>query len=263
VSSALRALLRDRTLVAFFTLSIALSWAYWIPVAIAGGRASHFPGLLGALIAAALVSARDVRRQLTARVALRWCCLALAPLAVLAAVGLAQTVTGDGRSWASFADMPGLPAWPWPAVFAAVLVVNGFGEETGWRGCAWTRLRRGLSLRDAALVLTVPWAIWHLPLFWIDSGLADLPLAVVPGWLVGLAAGAVVLGWLYERSGSLLVVALAHTAVNMASGTRGAEGLAAGVVTAAVIAAAIALLARSERDERMRPHELAYDGVVA
>ena len=98
------------------------------------------------------------------------------------------------------------------------------------------------SLRDAALLLTVPWALWHLPLFWIDSGLAGMPLYVVPGWLVGLASGAVVLGWLYERSSSLAVVALAHTSVNMASASRGGAGLVAAVVSASVIAAAVLML---------------------
>ncbi len=76
-----------------------------------------------------------------------------------------------------------------------------------------------------------PVAFWHLPLFWIASGLASTPLYVVPGWLLGLASGAVVLGWLYERSSSILVVALAHTAVNMVSGTRGGEGLVAAAVS--------------------------------
>ena len=74
---------------------------------------------------------------------------------------------------------------------------------------------------------------------------------VVPGWLVGFASSAVVLGWLYERSGSLLVVALAHSAVNMASGMRGTEGLAAAVVSATVIAAAVIVL-RTDRRQRAR-----------
>jgi hypothetical protein len=63
----------------------------------------------------------------------------------------------------------------------------------------------------------------------------------------GLTWGAVVLGRLYERSGSLLVVALAHTAVNMASGTRGGEGIVAAVVSAGVIVAAMGVLAADRR----------------
>lgn len=77
-------------------------------------------------------------------------------------------------------------------------------------------------------------------------------LLVVPGWLLGLAAGAVVLGWLYERArSSLLLVALFHTLLNMASATRGTEGIPAGVVSGMVILWAIAIL-RSERAVRPR-----------
>jgi len=171
------------------------------------------------------------------------------PVVVGAVVVAFAHLFSDGPSAGELADMPGVPAWSWPVVLLVVLVVGGLGEEAGWRGLAWTRLRRRLGLRDAALVLTVPWALWHLPLFWIDSGLAGLPSYTVPGWLLGLACGAVVLGWLYERSGSLLVVAVAHTAVNVVSGTRGGEGVMAAVVSAAVIAAAMVVLAADRRTE--------------
>ena len=251
-AATLRGVTRDRQVVAFVGLAVLFSWAWWIPVARAGGTASHFPGLLGPMLAAVLVTlgseGRPGLRRLRGRLgAPRWWLLALSPLVVGAVVVTISRAVGGGPSPASLAHMPGVPAWSWPAVFVVVLLVGGIGEETGWRGLAWHRLRQRHGLRNAALLVTVPWAFWHLPLFWIDSGLASLPLYLVPGWLVGLASGAVVLGWLYERSGSLLVVALAHTAVDMASGTRGTEGLAAAVVSVAVIAAAMAVLAADRR----------------
>ncbi|WP_147262012.1 CPBP family intramembrane glutamic endopeptidase [Blastococcus sp. TF02A-26] len=250
--SGLRALVRDRQLTAYLLLAVALSWAWWVPVAVTGGTVSHVPGLLGPMLAAVAVTAatggRAGLRRLRGRLgAPRWWLVALLPLPVAATVAAVAHVTGDGPAPGDFAVMPGIPAWSWPAVLLVLLVVNGLGEEVGWRGLAWTRLRRRLGLRDAALVLTVPWALWHLPLFWIDSGLADLSPLVLPGWLLGLACGSVVLGWLYERSGSVGVVALAHTAVNVASGTRGGEGLVAAVVSAGVIAAAMAVLAADRR----------------
>ncbi len=221
-------------------------------MALAGGTASHFPGLLGPLVAAVVVAAATgglpALRRLRGRLgAPRWWALALSPLFVGAVAVAISRATGDGPSLGTLADMPGLPAWSGPGVFLVVFLVGGVGEEAGWRGLAWARLRRGCGLRDAALALTVPWAFWHLPLFWIDSGLASMPLHVAPGWLLVLASGAVVLGWLYERSSSILVVALAHTAVNMASGTRGGEGLVAAAVSPAVIAAAVAVLRADRR----------------
>jgi membrane protease YdiL (CAAX protease family) len=253
--AGLHGLVCDRQLMAFMGLAVGFSWAWWVPVALAGGGASHFPGLLGPFLAAVLVTAvtggrpglRHLRGHLGAP---RWWALALLPLV---AAGIAVTISravGDGPSLASLSDMPGVPAWSWPGVFLAVLLVGGAGEETGWRGLAWPRLRQRYDLRDAALLVTLPWGLWHLPLFWIDSGLANMPPYLVPGWLVALASGAVVLGWLYERSGSLLVVALAHTAVNLASGTRGGEGLVAAAVSVAVIAAALIVLRADRRDER-------------
>jgi membrane protease YdiL (CAAX protease family) len=78
----------------------------------------------------------------------------------------------------------------------------------------------------------------------------NLEWFVIPGWIIGLMAGAVVLGWLYERTASsLLIVAMFHTLLNMASATLATEGLPAAVTTTAVIIWAIVILRR----ERSRP----------
>ena len=69
-----------------------------------------------------------------------------------------------------------------------------------------------------------------------------------------MAAGAVVLGWLYERSGSVLVVAVWHTMLNMASATRGTEA-AAPFVSMVVIACAIWIL-RQDRAATSSPRVL-------
>ena len=87
-----------------------------------------------------------------------------------------------------------------------------------------------------------PVAFWQLPLFWIASGLASTPLCVVPGWLLGLASGAVVLGWLYERSSSILVVTLAHTAATWSAARVAAKGSSPQPCPPAVTAAAVAVL---------------------
>jgi membrane protease YdiL (CAAX protease family) len=110
-----------------------------------------------------------------------------------------------------------------------VLVINGYGEEVGWRGFAWTRLRERHSMAGAAARLGLVWAGWHLPVFWLDTGMRNLQWFVIPGWIIGLMAGAVVLVWLYERAcSSLLIVAMFHTLLNVASATLATEGLPVG-----------------------------------
>ncbi len=249
------AAIRRHPLASYFLLAIATSWAYWIPLALSGGDGSHMLGLIGPAVAGmvvtAIVDGRAGMRDLSARiarwkVALRWYAAAFAPL-ITGMIGVAVVaVTGGGLpSWERLASFAGLPALSWLFVFVMVLGVNGFGEEIGWRGVAWPRLRSRHTFGGATLLLTMPWAIWHLPTFWLDTGLADLPLAAVAGWIIGLAAGAVVLGWLYERAGSsLLIVALFHASLNMASATAGTAGLPAALTTTAVIAAAVVILRR-------------------
>lgn len=70
----------------------------------------------------------------------------------------------------------------------------GSGPACCWRGDAWPELRRRHSLAGAAGLLAVPWAAWHLPTFWIDSGLGGFSVLLMPGFFLGIAAGAVVLG---------------------------------------------------------------------
>lgn len=251
-------LVRRHPLGSFFVLACLFSWAYWIPAAVVASHLSHFPGLLGPMLAAVVVTAiREGKaglqelaaRMVRWRVPLRWYAVALAPAAgALLALG---ALAAAGRGWPSldeFSTMPGVPDLGWLGLFAVVLVVNGYGEEVGWRGFAWARFRERHTLRGAAMLLAVPWAIWHIPTFWLDTGLAELDLVVVPGWLVGLAAGAVVLGWLYEQAGSsLLVVALFHAFLNMASASLATEGIPAAVVSVSVIVWAIELLRREPR----------------
>jgi membrane protease YdiL (CAAX protease family) len=238
---------------AYFALTFGLSWSFWIPDALAGGHWSHFPGLAGPLVAALVLTAvtdgrRGLRRMGSAmhrwRVPGRCYVAAAVPLIAATAVVGVQALAGDGPSWRELGSMPGLPEIGWLGVLALVLVVNGYGEETGWRGFAWSRLRANHTMAGAALLLALPWALWHVPTFWIDSGMRGFSPVLIPGFLVGLGAGAVVLGWLYERTGaSLPVVVVFHTLLNMGSATDGTE-TAAPFVTLVVIFWAIAILRR-------------------
>jgi membrane protease YdiL (CAAX protease family) len=253
-SRQVRAAVRDHALAVYAVLAVMLSWAWWLPQALRGGGGSHLPGLLGPAVAAVVVTGaaggrpavwRLLRRCGRWRVAPRWYAIAAAPM-IAGVVGVvARAALGGGwPARGAWTDLPGLRGGGWPVLLLVLLVVNGFGEEIGWRGLAWPLLRRRHGFVAAAALLTVVWAFWHLPLFWVEAGLGDLGgPAVVPGWLVGLAAGTVVLGWLVEQTGgSLLLAATFHMSLNLASATVAMAGLPAAMASVAVIVLAVGVL---------------------
>jgi hypothetical protein len=71
---------------------------------------------------------------------------------------------------------------------------------------------------------------------------------MLPGFFMSLTCGAVVLGWLYERSGALAVVAVGHTMLNMSTSTRATE-VAAPFVSIVVILWAIWIVRTDRLDD--------------
>lgn len=247
-----------RTLTAFVLLAYGLSWMWLLPMAAGGllvlqgqGWPTHFPALLGPMIAALLVAARTgtLRRLLLSmvrvRVPLRWWAVALSPLGLLVVALFADVISGSELpSPLAFAQMSGLPtSLGVLGVALIVLLINGYGEETGWRGFALPLLQRRFSPLIAMLVLALIWAGWHLPMFFVLDNFRSFSLGTVIGWLLGLTAGSIVLGWLYNRSGgSVALVAVWHAGFNMVSATAAASGLLAAIVTTVVMLQAVVLI---------------------
>ncbi|RPI24317.1 MAG: CPBP family intramembrane metalloprotease, partial [Actinobacteria bacterium] len=169
-----------KPLVAFFVLAYAISWAWVIPWAATGhtvfqgdGWPTHFPSLLGPLLAAFAVTAwtegwhgvRDLLARMGRwRIGWRWWLAALSPLAFFFAVLGVMAVTGaDVPARADFARFSGLSAGLGiVGVAVMVTIINAFGEETGWRGYALPHLQRRWGPITATLVLAALWAGWHI-----------------------------------------------------------------------------------------------------
>lgn len=258
-----------RNVAAFLVLAFALSWAWAWPLALSGalvsrgaGWPTHFPALAGPAVAAFLttawVSGRTGVKDLLARLGrwrfpLRWWAVTLSPLAFLAVALLVQAAIGDLPKLADFGRYTGLPTVGVLGVAILAVVLNGFGEETGWRGYAVPTLVSRFGPLGAALVIAPVWALWHLPYFFLLDSYQSFNLFTIIGFLVGLAFGSVVLTWLYlGTGGSILAVAIWHGLFNMATATDGATNIIASAVSALVIALGIVI---SPRLRRMRTTE--------
>lgn len=245
--------------------AFVFSWSYWGWLLARGERVgpgsatSHLPGLLGPFLAAAAVTAltqgrAGLRRFLLGCVSLRgvgWRSglLALSPLLAGALVlAVLAALRGHAPAWQDFASYPGVPpSWPLGAMLLFALVLNGIGEEAGWRGFALPQLMQRHAPLPAALRVAAMWLPWHAPLFVLNTSMAQLLGPALLGWALGLVAGAVVLAWVYLVSRSILVVAVWHTLFNLMVATAPGRGAVAAVLSTAVMLMAVVVALRWSR----------------
>lgn len=238
----------NHQLAAFFALACVISWAIEIPLALTNRGiirseipfSLHYLAGYGPMLAAIVVTRLTggktglkglFERMRKWRVKPIWWLVAITPLGIYLLAGIFQWGQLYGRlykpgilnpqdmlqwviqgqwsallnlGWNNFLPGLGLAALPmWVLTF-------GIGEETGWRGFALPRLQKSRGPLSASVILWAFWAIWHLPLFFYVYS-----FSILPGFLSGLLAGAILLTWLYNSTGgSILMVALWHGAFN-------------------------------------------------
>jgi len=99
-----------------------------------------------------------------------------------------------------------------------LLLVSLFalGEEVGWRGYMQSRIVARYGVANGIVLSAAIWAVWHLP--YAISGLHHIAEVPIPALLVIMPVGhfglGVFLGWLYQQTSSVWVVAIAHGAAN-------------------------------------------------
>jgi membrane protease YdiL (CAAX protease family) len=101
---------------------------------------------------------------------------------------------------------------------AGILIVSvlAFFEEIGWRAWMLPRLIERYNLKTGIFIGGVICALWHVP--YLLSGIhyipgAPLPLVIVLYTLGQIGVG-IILGWLWVRTQSLVIVSLAHGSLN-------------------------------------------------
>ena len=235
----IKAFVESHPLLSYFAVAFAISWGTILfVVGLGPGGFSATPQqfkmailyavpamLLGPSVAGLLLTGllygragfRELRcRLLKWRVGTRWYAVALltAPLvftAVLLGLSLISPeflprifVTSHKASVLLIGIAVGLPV--------------GIFEELGWTGFAIPRMRLRYGVLITGLFVGVLWGAWHLLQSYWASGVTsgEISLAIwLPAWLIGtlvgqLVAYRVLMVWVYERTGSLLVAIIMH-----------------------------------------------------
>jgi membrane protease YdiL (CAAX protease family) len=228
------AVVKSHHVLTYYALTFAISWGGFVLV----GGPAHFsaanwqadplfllavlvvlagPSVAGLLLTG-LVSGRAGYRELLARL-LRWrvgvgwylVALLTAPL-LTAAVLVALSRTSP-------VYLPGILTTSDKAALlltglASALMVGAL-EELGWTGFAIPRLRVRYSVLATGLIVGSLCGAWHLPLFWEANSFAGtFPLTLLLARLFSwLPAYRVLMAWVYDRTGSLLVAMLMHASL--------------------------------------------------
>jgi membrane protease YdiL (CAAX protease family) len=271
----------------FLAITFATTWAAWLILAVSGITvgvglsALYLVGLVGPLVGAVVATTitdgssglRDLlARMIRIRVGLRWWGVAIGiPLAVAGAVYVFHVAYSmfllaptELPSRTGLGQFTGFPITSAIVMWLLLVVVNGFGEETGWRGFLLPRLQRRWSPLASSLIVAGVWGTWHVPAFLINDNYRSMPVAMIPMFFVGLACGSILLTWLYNQGRqSILLVAVWHGTFNLVSGTVAARGALASVESMVVIAIAIIVVVRElvavqrERSGRLVRHVMA------
>ena len=169
--SSLLSVVRRRPIITFFVLSYAISWAF-LPIEAVGFLPSGplFAALIVIPITQGWAGLKGLgSRMIRWRVRWYWYAVALGvPLAVhLLCVGL-NVASGAGVPSLTFASRTAF------LMLFAIRLVNPMdgpmGEEPAWRGYAVPHLQARWSPLQAAVVLRLVVALWHLPLVVVECG---------------------------------------------------------------------------------------------
>src|SRR5215213_6733095 len=286
----IKAFIKRHSLLSYYALAFAISWGgiliavglgpggfsatpqqfqmavpYAVPVMILG------PSVAGILLTGLLYGRAGLRefrsRLLMWRVGARWYAVALltAPLSMMAVLLVLSLVSPEylPRIFTT-GDRPALLL-----MGIAVGLTAGIFEELGWTGFAIpTLLRLRYGVLSTGLVVGVLWGAWHLPInFWASGVTAGeiSPAVFAPLWLLTIHVGSLVayrvlMVWVYERTGSLLVAMLMH--VSLANFTfiltpplGGAPCWIIGFAFAAVVWVIVAVVSLAQRGHLTRqPH---------
>ncbi|MBL8225641.1 MAG: CPBP family intramembrane metalloprotease [Chromatiales bacterium] len=90
-------------------------------------------------------------------------------------------------------------------------LVQGLGEETGWRGYLQPRLRTRLAPFAFTFALFPIWLFWHMPFF---LGRPEFGIAQFAGFSLGILSAGFFLTLIVELTGSVLLAVLFHALLN-------------------------------------------------
>ena len=207
----------------FLVLTFGISWLFWITAALFGQGADTLPvtllfylggtgppvaGIILTYLTQGMKGRRDYWQRVIEfkRIGVGWYAVILLTIPVLTVLAILWDILAGG-SGAQFEGIVHFLSQPLEILpFAALMIFFGpFPEELGWHGYALDRLQVRWSALVSSLILGTAWALWHLPLFFIEGTYQNsLGLGTLPFWLfvTAMIPESILMTWIYNTTGA-------------------------------------------------------------
>jgi membrane protease YdiL (CAAX protease family) len=184
-----------------------------------GALSASAAGILLAAVEGRRGAVRELLgRALIWRIGIGWWAVALVSLGplIVAALYLRALLVGSAVDWSGLRPLTSVPQ-----LLVILVIFAGIGEEFGWRGYALPRLQARYTALGSTLIISICWALWHLPKFFV-AGEAQFKwmqeagfLSSFLGYAVFIFGWSVIYTWVFNNTrGSVLLAAVVHGAGN-------------------------------------------------
>lgn len=217
----------------YFLFTFAFSWIIWLPGILVTKGIIKLPvsnmiivgaGSFGPLLASFMLTFHEGGRQgikhlFAKAVSLDFRKIWLIPtffmLPILIGSSFLIYVFINGSEGIPQLQLISQPLMIIPAFIASFFIFGAVQEEFGWRGYALDRMQARWNALVSSLILGGIWAIWHLPLFFIEgTGQSKISFTL---FFVGTFGVTVIYTWLYNNTGKSILIALLFHAMHNTS----------------------------------------------
>lgn len=222
--------------VRFYLICFAATWSFWIAAALLS-RTPHDNGLSTVLMLLGLIAPsatavitvltsnsralkQDFRRKIFGFYRIRPLTILLAIFVFAAIVAISifiSTLFGASLRQFSFTEDFSFSVGGTSALLTILLA--SVIEETAWRGYGEDAVGSYFSWFTESILFGSVWALWHLPLFWIEGtyhfGLRELGFGYMMNFFVSVIPMNFLTTWVYVKNNrSMLACIILHLFVN-------------------------------------------------
>ncbi len=222
--------------VRFYATCFAATWSFWIVAAILS-RTPNANGISTILMLLGLIAPsvtavitvltsgsdalkQDLKRKIVGFYRIKPIYILLAVLlftSVVAVSILLSTLYGGSLEQFSFTEDFSFSVGGTSALLTILLA--SVIEETAWRGYGEDAVGSYFSWFTESIIFGSVWALWHLPLFWIEGtyhfGLKELGILYILNFLISVIPMNFLTTWVYIKNNrSMLACIILHLFVN-------------------------------------------------